>query len=145
MRRVALLVAAVLVVGTLFGAFLRTGSDRAEGSSRAPVIEVAVKDFHIEIPAVLPAGDAVLRVHNAGPDDHELILVRSGGELPVRADGITVDEDALEASIAGILEPGAPGSTRDLHVHLVPGRYEVLCNMAGHLLGGMRVSVSVVA
>ena len=37
----------------------------------------------------------------------------------------------------GTLEPGSPGSIRGLKVDLRPGRYELLCNMSGHYLGGM--------
>jgi uncharacterized cupredoxin-like copper-binding protein len=78
-------------------------------------------------------------VKNRGPDDHELIVVRADdGRLPLRGDGLTVDEEALERSAAGVLEPGDPGSLRTLDVHLVRGRYVLFCNMSGHYLGGMR-------
>ena len=71
-------------------------------------------------------------------DDHELIVVRlQGRSLPLRQDGITVDEDALDRETAGALEPFSGGSVDTLHVHLAPGRYELFCNMAGHYLGGM--------
>ena len=46
-------------------------------------------------------------VRNRGPVAHELIVVRRGSAgLPLRADGITVDEEALEPLTAGALEPG---------------------------------------
>ena len=32
---------------------------------------------------------------------------------------------------------GWPGSVRELHVRLTPGRYVLLCNMSGHYMGGM--------
>ena len=63
--------------------------------------------------------------------------------LPRRADGITIDEDALEAANVGALEPGAPGSVRELRLHLSPGRYEMFCNMAGHYFGGMHTELVV--
>jgi uncharacterized cupredoxin-like copper-binding protein len=86
----------------------------------------------------------VLSVHNRGPDDHELIVVRArDSALPLRADGVTVDEDALEPAKVGILEPGAPGSVRELRLRLAPGRYELFCNMAGHYLGGMYAELMV--
>jgi hypothetical protein len=34
--------------------------------------------------------------------------------LPLRSDGLTVDEDVLEPRILGILEPRAPGAGRYL-------------------------------
>jgi uncharacterized cupredoxin-like copper-binding protein len=50
---------------------------------------------------------------------------------------MTVDEAALAPSIVGSLEPGDPGSVRLLRLDLAPGRYEVMCNMEGHYMGGM--------
>jgi hypothetical protein len=44
---------------------------------------------------------------------------------------MTVNEEAVEGSEVGVLELGQPGSVRELHVHLTPGRYILLCNMSG--------------
>ena len=108
------------------------------------VVRVSERDFHISAPARAEAGDVVLRVHNGGPDAHELIVVKTeNGKLPLRGDGITVDEEALQRDEVGALEPGAPGSTRELDLHLTPGRYVLLCNMSGHYLGGMRTTLVV--
>jgi len=63
--------------------------------------------------------------------------------LPLRPDGVTVDEEALERATVGVLEPGAPGSVRHLRVHLRPGRYMLICNMSGHFLGGMHTELVV--
>src|SRR5262249_50031596 len=110
----------------------------ADQQSESAVVNVGERDFRISAPKRVPAGDVVLKVHNRGPDHHELIVVRSAdGRLPLRADGGTVDEGALQHVEAGALEPGAPG-VRDLQVHLTPGKYVLLCNMSGHYLGGMR-------
>jgi uncharacterized cupredoxin-like copper-binding protein len=108
------------------------------------VLQVKVKDFAIKAPKTLKAGDVVLRISNAGPDTHELILVRSDGHaLPLRADNLTVDEDAVKSRTAGSVENDHPGSRRVLKLHLAPGRYVLFCNMSGHYLGGMRVRVVV--
>jgi hypothetical protein len=102
------------------------------------IVQVTERDFDISLPHRVPAGTVVLRVHNEGPDNHELIVVRLGKRpIPVRADGMTVNEEALAPSIVGQLEPGAPGSIRLLRLELTPGRYEVMCNMEGHFMGGM--------
>jgi uncharacterized cupredoxin-like copper-binding protein len=55
---------------------------------------------------------------------------------------MTVDEDALEPVIPGLLEPEAPGRHR-LKLRLTPGRYELICNMSGHYFGGMRTQLTV--
>ena len=102
------------------------------------MVQVVERDFHIKAPEQVPAGDVRISVHNKGPDDHELILVKDReSELPFRSDGLTIDEDKLGSDELGALEPGEPGTVRELKVHLAPGRYELLCNMAGHYLGGM--------
>jgi hypothetical protein len=119
------------------------GSARA---SAAPEHAVAIteRDFHITAPATLNAGTVTLRLHNEGPDQHELIIVPGTlASLPLRADGLTVDEEAVEASEPGSLEPGEPGSTRDLTVELKPGRYVFFCNMEGHFMAGMHAEVEV--
>jgi uncharacterized cupredoxin-like copper-binding protein len=102
-------------------------------------------DFDIfATPDRVPAGDVVVSVVNNGPDNHALILVRAGaGALPIRTDGVTIDEDALDKSTIGALEPGDPGRTRELHVRLTPGRYTLFCNMSGHYFGGMHADLVV--
>jgi hypothetical protein len=95
------------------------------------VVRITVADFKIRAPKHVPAGD------------HEFIVVRADADLPLRADGVTADEDAFKKLIAGVLEPGTPGKTRHLRVHLRPGRYELICNMSGHYLGGMRAQIEV--
>ena len=118
----------------------------ASGSATARVIPVSEGDFQINAPTHLPAGEYTLRVHNEGPTEHELIVVRSGGRaLPMRADGLTVSEEALQNREAGALEPGVPGSVRDLKVQLQPGRYVFFCNMEGHYMAGMHTELVVSA
>jgi uncharacterized cupredoxin-like copper-binding protein len=108
------------------------------------VLRIAERDFKIVLPQKrVRAGDISLLVHNKGPASHELIVIRKGrSRLPLRRDGMTVDEDALEHSIPGALEPEIPGTHR-LKVHLTPGRYELICNMSGHFFGGMRTQLVV--
>ena len=128
-----------LAVPAIVAMTLMSAGCGASGSNKrvdAPVVRISERDFHITAPKRVPAGDVVLSVHNRGPVDHELIVVRSNGsELPFRADGLTVDEDAVRP--VGTLEPGLPGKTRKLRVRLKRGRYEMFCNMSGHYHGGM--------
>ena len=119
----------------LSGCASASGADVASGSNTVRVDE---RDFTIDAPEELRAGRVTFAVHNKGPDAHELIVVRErGDELPLRTDGLTIDEDAVQRDEAGVLEPGTPGSVRNLTVRLEPGRYVLLCNMSGHYLGGM--------
>jgi uncharacterized cupredoxin-like copper-binding protein len=120
-------------------------SGSSHHASRAPSVRVTERDFRITVaPARVRAGTVRLVVHNQGPDTHELLIVRSSSkELPLRTDGLTVDEAALDASTATTVEGKETGTTEHLLVRLKPGRYELFCNMAGHYLGGMRATLVV--
>jgi uncharacterized cupredoxin-like copper-binding protein len=108
------------------------------------VVHITERDFKIVAPAHVAAGEVTLQVRNDGPDDHELIMVRDAdAALPLRTDGLTVDENALRRVTVVSLDPGTPGSVRRVRVHLTPGRYELLCNMAGHYMGGMHTVLTV--
>jgi uncharacterized cupredoxin-like copper-binding protein len=109
------------------------------GKNLVPVVE---RDFHIELPTRVAAGIVTFSVRNEGPDQHELIVVRlSGTALPLRGDGITIDEERLGKAEIGSLEPGPAGSVRELRLDLPPGRYRLFCNMYGHYMSGMSADV----
>ena len=128
--RLTLVVLPVLVV---------VGCAEADKVSRAPnsLIRISERDFRIVVtPDHISAGEAELVVTNHGPDTHELIVVRSRrSHLPVRLDGLTVDEEALHTVVT--VEGVAPDGVRRVRLHLAPGRYELFCNMAGHFMAGM--------
>ena len=108
------------------------------GSPGSSVIAVSERDFAVTAPKSLDAGDVVFRVQNRGPDAHELLVVRApSGRLPMRSDGLTVDEERLQRREVGVLEAAEVNAVRDLRLHLTPGRYILFCNMSGHYIGGM--------
>ncbi len=112
--------------------------------TRLNVVHVTERDFKISAPKHVPNGDLLLRVTNKGPDNHELIIVRTPrARLQLRSDGLTVNEEALRRVKQRSLEPGAPDSVRELRLHLPPGRYVLLCNMSGHFLAGMHAELVV--
>lgn len=119
------------------------GGGHAASGTAVHVVRVSERDFVIHAPHRLPAGLVRFVVTSTGPVSHELIVVRAPtGTLPLRADGLTVDEDAIEQQIVGSLEPAGPAS-RSLDVRLTPGRYLLICNMAGHFMSGMSSSLRV--
>ncbi len=137
LTRVAIVAASLLVVGGCSG-------DQHGTPIAGTVLRVTERDFHISAPKQVSSNIVRLSVHNRGPDAHELIVVRAqNAHLPLRPDGSTVDEEALERATVGVLEPGAPGSVRQLLLHLPPGRYVLICNMSGHFLGGMHTELVV--
>ena len=131
---------ALLAAGLAGGGCSTQEPASAAATSNAKVVE---RDFHIKAPEHLAPGNVHLVVRNRGPVAHELIVVRSDGQLlPLRADGLTVDEDAVEDRTPVALEPGEPG-VRTVDVSLSPGRYVMFCNMAGHFMGGMYADLDV--
>jgi uncharacterized cupredoxin-like copper-binding protein len=113
------------------------GSDRPTPRG-GTVVRVTERDFHIAAPRRVERGNVRISLRNRGPDHHELIVVRaSSARLPLRSDGLTVDEDAVEKQTVEAVEPYPAGGGHDLRVRLAPGRYQLLCNMSGHYLGGM--------
>ena len=113
-------------------------SSDSSPQSHAKVVRVTVRDFHIKVaPARIPAGDVRLVIANRGPDTHELLVVRGSSALPLRKDGLTVDEEKLDPVTVATAEGEPPDAVEVLQLRLRPGRYELFCNMAGHYLGGM--------
>lgn len=133
----AALAAGVLVAGC--------GSAVSGSATASAQINVTERDFHIGLStSTVQAGAVRLQIHNAGPDDHELIVAPQGsGGLPLRSDGFTVNEEAIASSEPGSIEPQQPGGTENLVVDLKPGRYTLFCNMEGHYMAGMHTTLVV--
>jgi uncharacterized cupredoxin-like copper-binding protein len=118
----------------------------AEPAASGPVFDVTIKDFKVRPSSpTVPAGTVTLSVSNVGPTTHEFVVVRTDlpdGELPIGADGLSVDEDRLDDvdEIEGVED----GSTEQVTVRLKPGRYVFFCNFEGHYLAGMHAPVRVV-
>src|SRR5438093_11259889 len=124
-----------LVIASLVaGGLTACGSGEATHADGA-LIQVKEKDFRILLSRKrIPAGDVRFVVHNAGPDDHELVIVRAQQQsLPLRNDGVTVSEQKLEPRTVATLEPAGPGAVRQIRIPLARGRYEGFCNTAGHV------------
>jgi uncharacterized cupredoxin-like copper-binding protein len=143
-RRLLLGLAPLAVIVAVVVAAFWGGSRAGAAASGLPVLKVSESDFRIKAPKVVRAGELLLRTKNLGPDTHELLVVRFAGKrLPLRADDMTVDEEALESATALTVEGFERGRSREARIHLAPGRYVLLCNMQGHYLGGMHATVTV--
>jgi uncharacterized cupredoxin-like copper-binding protein len=138
--RILVVVSVILAVVLVSGC----GGSGKSAKTSPPLLRVSESDFHITAPSTLKAGEYMFRVHNKGPTDHEFIIAPTRtGSLPLRPDGLTVDEEAFERLEPGLLEPGAPGAVRELTVVLKPGRYVFFCNMEGHYMAGMHTELVV--
>jgi uncharacterized cupredoxin-like copper-binding protein len=138
MRARAAISCGLLALAAVVAATAGRGSAALPSTKNGQLLRVTERDFQITPASHRAApGAIVLRVVNRGPDEHELIVVRDNGHLPLRSDGMTVNEESLARQIVGALEPGAAGKVRELRLVLAPGRYLLLCNMYGHYMAGM--------
>jgi uncharacterized cupredoxin-like copper-binding protein len=118
-----------------------------EAPASGPQVTVTAKDFKLSVSsASWPRGTLRVVFHNLGPDTHELLMFRASepaDSMPMRPDGITVDEDS--ARLRSLIdEVGTDaGGSQTVTVHLTPGHYVIICNMAGHYMAGMRQDVTV--
>ena len=90
-------------------------------------------------PATAPAGIVSFEVTNTSKDTiHEMIvmyLADPSQALPYIAGDSKVDED--KAGDKGEVSELDPGKSGTLTVALKPGKYLLICNVAGHFMAGM--------
>jgi uncharacterized cupredoxin-like copper-binding protein len=93
--------------------------------------------------SAVPKGRVTISVLNKGQREHELLVVRAKGRLPVK--GSRVDEDALERRhlVLGEISDVPAGGSASKTVVLKAGRYYLFCNIPGHFRAGMRASLIV--
>jgi len=141
------LTGALVVALALLGALCAAPSAMAAGSTPTNRIDVSMRDFKLKVSrAAVPAGGVVIRVHNRGPSTHEINVDRTDlapGSLPLKADGLTVNEDSKSLLRIDSIEQLNLGEAGDLHLDLRPGHYVLYCNLEGHYLGGMHASFDV--
>ena len=97
------------------------------------------------VPQSVPAGKITLDVVNVGMRDHEVLVLplaagQQIGQRQVGSDG-RIDESSSEGEVSNTCAAGAcdglrPGATGWTTVTLAPGRYERVCNIAGHYAAG---------
>lgn len=100
--------------------------------------------------AVVPHGTVSFFVTNGGSINHELVVLPDEhviGTRPLGGDAKIDETGSLgEASKTGGEGAGAgvvPGASSWLTITLVPGQYELVCNLPGHYTAGMHAQVTV--
>jgi uncharacterized cupredoxin-like copper-binding protein len=131
---------AVLALG-LLAALAAAGCTRGDAAPQGRVVVVHERDFSLRTATLLVRqGLVTFRVTNAGPSTHEFNVDRTdlaADALPLRADGLSVNEDSKRLVNVGGMDDIRLGTTRDLTLRLTPGHYVLFCNLEGHYLGGM--------
>jgi uncharacterized cupredoxin-like copper-binding protein len=89
------------------------------------------------------AGQVKITVFNRGKRKHEMLVVNSEGQLPMK--GGRVDEAALERThrLIGEISDVHPGRSASKTFALKQGSYMMFCNLPRHYGAGMRASLIV--
>lgn len=84
------------------------------------------------------AGDITFEVTNSSKDTiHEMVVFpyTAGEEFPYSESESRIDEEA--AGHLGEVSELEPGQSGALRISLKPGKYALVCNIAGHYMNGM--------
>jgi uncharacterized cupredoxin-like copper-binding protein len=106
-----------------------------------------MEDFKLNLTVTTAqSGDVIFHLHNDGPSTHEINVDRTDlapEQLPLRADGLSVDENSPLLTRIGSIEIVEAGDAANLKVNLKPGHYVLYCNLEGHYLGKMHATLDV--
>ena len=145
---------AVVCLGT--SVLAGCGADPADGpeaddhrSSGAPrnSIAGAVSEWSVETTANSAfSGDVTFAITNFGTMAHEFLVVRTDfepGRIPLTSES-RFDEEAEGLEVIDEIPEFKVRTTGLLTVKLEPGKYQLLCNIAGHYKAGMYKAFEVV-
>lgn len=103
----------------------------------AATVSVLIKEWSFKASVqTVAAGKVTFVVRNAGKMPHEYLILRT--DTPAKALKMR-GLKAVETGAVGRIGAFAAGSVRRLTVNLQPGKYVLLCNMAGHYKAGQAI------
>ncbi|MEY4031567.1 MAG: hypothetical protein RL573_478 [Actinomycetota bacterium] len=115
-----LVIAMVLVIGAVGVVAVANGS--SGGGATSTTVSVTLSEFKITMePAMVPAGNVVLQIHNAGSAEHNLAAA------------------GLDKRVGNI----AVGGNATLDLGNVSSPVELICEVAGHKESGMKATLNV--
>ena len=137
MRR---LPAALVSVGLLLAA---CGGAQQAGAPAGSQVIVEMTDYKVTVNvASVKAGSTKIGVRNLASQMHSFEVLKTDlphDKLPI--DGVTAK--AKEDGKVGGIESIAPGGSASVTLDLAPGKYVLICNVAGHYQLGMHISFTV--
>ena len=149
-KRLRWVAAASLVVAMLAGAC--SGGDDAKkeestaakpAAGGASTVSATLTEFAITpSPASVSAGEVTFTVKNSGAVPHELAVVKTDADpkkLPQK-DGLADEAANKPLGRTPSIDTGKEGKVT---VKLEPGKYALICNLAGHYSAGMATSFTV--
>ena len=167
MRPLKSIIAVMAVVGLTLG-ITACGSDSASTESTAdtPAAQTGATTVNIQLGEkgakffvtadkdTVPAGETTFVIDNVGAIHHEFAIFKTdlaADKLPVDAEGKVDEEKAglLEEAVYATPVRGDPdhrirdGRGANFTIDLKPGKYVLLCNLAGHYKASQFVSFTV--
>ena len=137
MRR---LPAALVSVGLLLAA---CGGAQQAGAPAGSQVIVEMTDYRVTVNvASVQAGSTKIGVRNLASQMHSFEVLKTDlphDKLPI--DGVSAK--AKEDGKVGGIESIAPGGSASVTLDLAPGKYVLICNVAGHYQLGMHISFTV--
>jgi uncharacterized cupredoxin-like copper-binding protein len=128
-----------------------TGAGGAAGAEPEADVVMKLVDYDFELSKPIPAGRHTIRIENAGPQEHEVVIVKldSGKEPKDFAmwgeKMVGKPPGTLHGGVSGIM----PGGKAFVEVDLEPGEYGLICFVPdskdgkGHYHHGMAKKVTV--
>ena len=131
-----MLIAALLLAASCGGGASNEPTDQ-------PTLTVEMSDYKVVADRTeVPAGRVVFAIRNRSAMVHELKILKTDAapdQLPYDQGSAKAKEDGK----VGGLENIAGGVSRKLILDLAPGKYVLVCNVAGHYMLGMRSAIEV--
>ena len=119
------------------------GGAATSDTNDLPTLTLDLTDFKIASDhATVPPGRTVFAIRNHASMAHEVKVIKTdldADKLPIDGAAAKAKEDGKVGELLNI----SAGGSRKLVLDLVPGRYLLICNIAGHYQLGMRVSLEV--
>ena len=146
MRRWLFLAVALTVAALGFAACEDEEAEPAAPGPQSGAVGVVLSEFSITPDvSTVKAGSVTFEAKNEGSESHELVVVKTdvaADALPVSAG--KADEEAAGEVIGEIEPEDLPGGGEaEATFDLEPGRYLLICNIAGHYEQGMYAELTV--
>jgi uncharacterized cupredoxin-like copper-binding protein len=140
--------AATAVVTNAQGAASAISGSVTAASGDQHEVNVTEKDFAIGLDnSSVSSGKVEFKIKNQGPSTHQIVVFKTdlaADKLPLNTAGTEVNETASGLTSVGKQGDIASGDSKTLEIdNLAPGKYVLICNVAGHYQLGMHTSLTV--
>ena len=147
-RRLTLLSLTVAIaIGSVAFVACGGGTSSSKTSGSGSQVKVELKEWSLTPDKTsAPAGKVTFTATNAGTVEHEFVVIKTDKAADaLTLSGNAVDEEASGQSKVDEIAEFQPGSAKTLTLDLQPGKYVLICNVAGHYRQGVSSAFTVTA